>query len=83
MYLIIEYIYLLLQVVERVTIFVMDTNDEKPEFQNLPAIISVLEVREDKMTFFAEQSLKGIIPKTENYTHVNRYGSPAGTCSFL
>ena len=32
------------QVVERVTVFVMDANDEKPEFQNLPAIIEVLEV---------------------------------------
>lgn len=32
------------QVVERVTIFVMDANDEKPEFQNMPAIIDVLEV---------------------------------------
>lgn len=32
------------QVVERVTIFVMDANDEKPDFQNMPAIIDVLEV---------------------------------------
>lgn len=32
------------QVVERVTVFVMDTNDEKPEFKNMPAIIDVLEV---------------------------------------
>ncbi|XP_010744137.1 cadherin-related family member 1a [Larimichthys crocea] len=31
------------KVVERVTIFVMDTNDEKPEFYNMPAIIDVLE----------------------------------------
>ncbi|XP_071336625.1 cadherin-related family member 1a isoform X2 [Trachinotus anak] len=31
------------KVVERVTIFVMDANDEKPEFQNMPAIIDVLE----------------------------------------
>ncbi|KAG8000140.1 Cadherin-related family member 1 [Nibea albiflora] len=31
------------KVVERVTVFVMDTNDEKPEFYNLPAIIDVLE----------------------------------------
>lgn len=32
------------QVVERVTIFVMDANDEKPDFKNMPAIIDVLEV---------------------------------------
>ncbi|XP_029306090.1 cadherin-related family member 1a, partial [Cottoperca gobio] len=31
------------KVVERVTIFVMDANDEKPEFQNMPAILDVLE----------------------------------------
>ncbi|KAF1375691.1 hypothetical protein PFLUV_G00222830 [Perca fluviatilis] len=31
------------KVVERVTIFVMDANDEKPEFLNMPAIIDVLE----------------------------------------
>uniref|UniRef100_A0A8C5HHS9 Photoreceptor cadherin n=1 Tax=Gouania willdenowi TaxID=441366 RepID=A0A8C5HHS9_GOUWI len=31
------------KVVERVTIFVMDANDEKPEFLNMPAIISVME----------------------------------------
>ncbi|XP_034059709.1 cadherin-related family member 1 isoform X2 [Gymnodraco acuticeps] len=34
------------KVVERVTVFVMDANDEKPEFQNLPAIIEVLETTE-------------------------------------
>lgn len=34
----------ILQVVERVTIFVMDANDEKPEFKNMPAIIDVVEV---------------------------------------
>lgn len=37
-----------LQVVERVTVFVMDANDEKPEFQNMPAIIDVLEVSRAK-----------------------------------
>ncbi|KAM3862985.1 cadherin-related family member 1a [Diretmus argenteus] len=31
------------KVVERVTIFVMDANDERPEFQNMPAIVDVLE----------------------------------------
>uniref|UniRef100_A0A8C5AW86 Cadherin-related family member 1 n=1 Tax=Gadus morhua TaxID=8049 RepID=A0A8C5AW86_GADMO len=31
------------EVVERVTVFVMDANDEKPEFQNMPAIVNVLE----------------------------------------
>ncbi|KAG7216316.1 hypothetical protein INR49_021720 [Caranx melampygus] len=31
------------KVVERVTIFVMDANDEKPDFQNMPAIIDVVE----------------------------------------
>lgn len=36
--------YFPFQVVERVTIFVMDANDEKPEFKNMPAIIDVLEV---------------------------------------
>lgn len=39
------------QVVEKVTIFVMDTNDEKPEFQNMPAIIDVLEVRWIKLLY--------------------------------
>lgn len=32
------------QVVERVTVFVMDANDEKPEFLNMPAITDVMEV---------------------------------------
>ncbi|XP_022619218.1 cadherin-related family member 1-like [Seriola dumerili] len=31
------------KVVERVTIFVMDANDEKPDFQNMPAIIDIVE----------------------------------------
>ncbi|XP_068183992.1 cadherin-related family member 1a [Antennarius striatus] len=34
------------KVVERVTIFVMDANDERPEFQNLPAIVDVVETTE-------------------------------------
>ncbi|KAM6956192.1 cadherin-related family member 1a [Aplochiton taeniatus] len=31
------------QVVEKVTVFVMDANDERPEFQNMPSIVDVLE----------------------------------------
>ena len=36
------------QVTERVTIFVLDANDEKPEFKNMPAIINVVEVSKAK-----------------------------------
>ncbi|XP_056147415.1 cadherin-related family member 1 [Lampris incognitus] len=34
------------KVVERVTVFVMDANDERPEFQNMPSIINVRETAE-------------------------------------
>ncbi|XP_034040249.1 cadherin-related family member 1 [Thalassophryne amazonica] len=40
------------KVVERVTVFVMDTNDEKPEFQNMPAIINVLETTESGSSIY-------------------------------
>lgn len=33
-----------LEVTEKVQVFVMDVNDEKPQFQNLPAILDVREV---------------------------------------
>lgn len=33
------------QVVETVRVFVTDTNDEPPEFQNLPFIIDIPEVQ--------------------------------------
>lgn len=39
-----EHLLLFGQVVEKVTVFVMDANDEKPEFQNMPAITDVMEV---------------------------------------
>ncbi|XP_077586256.1 cadherin-related family member 1a isoform X1 [Stigmatopora nigra] len=45
------------QVVERVTIFVMDANDEKPEFQNMPAITEVLETTESGVSIFKAQAL--------------------------
>ncbi|XP_061646602.1 cadherin-related family member 1 isoform X4 [Phyllopteryx taeniolatus] len=45
------------KVVERVTIFVMDTNDEKPEFQNMPAIIDVLETTESGHSIFKAEAL--------------------------
>lgn len=38
------------QVVETVRVFVTDTNDESPEFQNLPFIIDVPEVQFLKAT---------------------------------
>ncbi|XP_034408393.1 cadherin-related family member 1 [Cyclopterus lumpus] len=40
------------QVVERVTVFVMDANDEKPEFQNMPAIIDVMETTESGSSIY-------------------------------
>uniref|UniRef100_A0A3Q2YLQ9 Cadherin-related family member 1 n=1 Tax=Hippocampus comes TaxID=109280 RepID=A0A3Q2YLQ9_HIPCM len=45
------------KVVERVTVFVMDTNDEKPEFQNMPAIIDVLETTESGHSIFKAQAV--------------------------
>ncbi|XP_037128337.1 cadherin-related family member 1 isoform X1 [Syngnathus acus] len=45
------------KVVERVTIFVMDANDEKPEFQNMPAIIDVLETTESGHSIFKAQAV--------------------------
>ncbi|XP_061692278.1 cadherin-related family member 1 isoform X1 [Syngnathoides biaculeatus] len=45
------------KVVERVTIFVMDANDEKPEFQNMPAIIDVLETTESGNSIFKAEAL--------------------------
>lgn len=50
---------LVLQVVERVTIFVMDANDEKPEFQNMPGIIDVLEVGQDREIEYLPVNFKG------------------------
>ncbi|XP_068424583.1 cadherin-related family member 1a [Clinocottus analis] len=40
------------KVVERVTVFIMDANDEKPEFQNMPAIIDVLETTESGSSIY-------------------------------
>ncbi|XP_054654281.1 cadherin-related family member 1 isoform X1 [Dunckerocampus dactyliophorus] len=45
------------QVVERVTIFVMDANDEKPQFQNMPAIIDVLETTESGHSIFKAEAV--------------------------
>ncbi|XP_057704982.1 cadherin-related family member 1 isoform X2 [Corythoichthys intestinalis] len=45
------------KVVERVTIFVMDANDEKPEFQNMPAITDVLETTESGQSIFKAQAV--------------------------
>lgn len=33
------------QVAEKVSVFVMDANDESPQFQNMPSIVDVPEVR--------------------------------------
>nr|XP_020458945.1 cadherin-related family member 1-like isoform X3 [Monopterus albus] len=45
------------QVVERVTIFVMDANDERPEFQNIPAIIDVLETTESGSSIYEVEAV--------------------------
>ncbi|XP_054886048.1 cadherin-related family member 1 isoform X2 [Poeciliopsis prolifica] len=45
------------QVVERVTIFVTDANDEKPEFQNMPAIIDVLETTESGRSIYKVEAV--------------------------
>ncbi|XP_015239463.1 PREDICTED: cadherin-related family member 1-like [Cyprinodon variegatus] len=45
------------KVVERVTIFVMDANDEKPEFQNMPAIIDVLETTESGKSIYKVEAV--------------------------
>nr|XP_019964083.1 PREDICTED: cadherin-related family member 1-like [Paralichthys olivaceus] len=45
------------KVVERVTIFVMDANDEKPEFQNMPAIIDVLETTESGSSIYGVEAV--------------------------
>uniref|UniRef100_A0A3Q1BZL2 Photoreceptor cadherin n=1 Tax=Amphiprion ocellaris TaxID=80972 RepID=A0A3Q1BZL2_AMPOC len=45
------------KVVERVTIFVMDANDEKPEFQNMPAIIDVVETTESGSSIYKAQAV--------------------------
>uniref|UniRef100_A0A7N6BWY3 Photoreceptor cadherin n=1 Tax=Anabas testudineus TaxID=64144 RepID=A0A7N6BWY3_ANATE len=44
-------------VVERVTIFVMDANDEKPEFKNMPAIIDVLETTESGSSIYKAEAV--------------------------
>ncbi|XP_037322371.2 cadherin-related family member 1 isoform X1 [Pungitius pungitius] len=45
------------RVVERVTVFVMDANDEKPEFQNMPAIIDVLETTESGISIYKVEAV--------------------------
>ncbi|KAM8851649.1 cadherin-related family member 1a isoform 1-T1 [Synchiropus picturatus] len=45
------------KVVERVTIFVMDANDEKPEFQNMPAIIDVLETTDSGSSIYQVEAV--------------------------
>uniref|UniRef100_G3P0F0 Photoreceptor cadherin n=1 Tax=Gasterosteus aculeatus aculeatus TaxID=481459 RepID=G3P0F0_GASAC len=45
------------RVVERVTVFVMDANDEKPEFQNMPAIIDVLETIESGISIYKVEAV--------------------------
>uniref|UniRef100_A0A8D3DNW3 Cadherin-related family member 1a n=1 Tax=Scophthalmus maximus TaxID=52904 RepID=A0A8D3DNW3_SCOMX len=45
------------KVIERVTIFVMDANDEKPEFQNMPAIINVLETTVSGSSIYSVEAL--------------------------
>ncbi|XP_069548668.1 cadherin-related family member 1a [Brachyistius frenatus] len=45
------------KVVERVTIFVMDTNDEKPEFQNMPTIINVVETTDSGSSIYKVEAV--------------------------
>uniref|UniRef100_A0A3Q3WMB0 Photoreceptor cadherin n=1 Tax=Mola mola TaxID=94237 RepID=A0A3Q3WMB0_MOLML len=45
------------KVVEKVTIFVMDANDEKPEFQNMPEIIDVLETTESGSSIYKVETV--------------------------
>uniref|UniRef100_A0AAV2JM21 Cadherin-related family member 1 n=1 Tax=Knipowitschia caucasica TaxID=637954 RepID=A0AAV2JM21_KNICA len=45
------------QVEERVTVFVMDTNDEKPEFLNLPGMTSVLETTESESSIYRVEAV--------------------------
>ncbi|CAG13415.1 unnamed protein product, partial [Tetraodon nigroviridis] len=45
------------KVVERVTVFVMDANDEKPEFQNMPAITDVVETTESGSSIYKVQAV--------------------------
>ncbi|XP_020779374.2 cadherin-related family member 1 [Boleophthalmus pectinirostris] len=45
------------KVEERVTVFIMDTNDEKPEFQNLPGMTSVLETTEPDTSIYRVEAV--------------------------
>ncbi|XP_072293016.1 cadherin-related family member 1a isoform X2 [Eucyclogobius newberryi] len=45
------------KVEERVTVFIMDTNDEKPEFHNLPSMTSVLETTEPETSIFRVEAV--------------------------
>ncbi|KAM6916735.1 cadherin-related family member 1a isoform 1-T1 [Xenentodon cancila] len=45
------------KVTERVTIFVTDANDEKPEFQNMPAIINVVETTDSGSSIFKVEAV--------------------------
>uniref|UniRef100_A0A3P9K6X6 Photoreceptor cadherin n=1 Tax=Oryzias latipes TaxID=8090 RepID=A0A3P9K6X6_ORYLA len=45
------------KVTERVTIFVMDANDERPEFQNLPAMINVVETTESGSSIYKVEAV--------------------------
>ncbi|KAK2824340.1 hypothetical protein Q5P01_021515 [Channa striata] len=45
------------KVVERVTVFVMDANDEKPEFRNMPAIIDVDETTESGSSIYKVEAM--------------------------
>ncbi|XP_029961944.1 cadherin-related family member 1a isoform X1 [Salarias fasciatus] len=45
------------KVVERVTIFVMDANDEKPEFRNMPAFIDVVETTESGSSIYKVEAV--------------------------
>ncbi|KAF7656514.1 hypothetical protein LDENG_00040300, partial [Lucifuga dentata] len=45
------------KVVEKVTVFVMDANDERPEFQNMPAIINVLETTESGSSIYKVEAV--------------------------
>ncbi|KAK7901758.1 hypothetical protein WMY93_018527 [Mugilogobius chulae] len=45
------------KVEERVTVFIMDTNDEKPEFQNLPGMTSVHETTEADTSIYRVEAI--------------------------
>eukprot|EP00066_Takifugu_rubripes_P002272 XP_003964095.1 PREDICTED: cadherin-related family member 1-like [Takifugu rubripes] len=70
------------KVVERVTVFVMDANDEKPEFQNMPAIADVMETTESGSSIYRVQAVDkdtGSGGSVTYYLQVQEYHNPQST----